>query len=300
MIYTLTLNPSLDYVMELTSLVPGSMNRASKTHLYPGGKGINVSAVLTELGMENTALGFIAGFTGDELERRLNALGLKTGFTRLASGLTRINVKLPGSATTEINAPGPEVSKKDLEDMTVRLTNLSDGDVLIISGAIPASLPEFTYAVILGALKIRNITTVLDTSGMALVNALSMHPFLIKPNREELEALYSTKLTHRDDVERCAHSLQEMGARNVLISLDSEGAVLLTEDGQFISADAPTGNVANPVGAGDSMLAGFVFGWLQSHDYKEALRYGIAAGSASAFSEDLPSKDDILSIKRLL
>lgn len=300
MIYTLTLNPSLDYIMELDSFTPGTMNRASATHIYPGGKGINVSAVLTSLGIDNTALGFIAGFTGDELERSLNAHGIKTDFTRLDTGLTRINVKLLGSNTTEINAPGPNVSKQQLQDMCVRLARLSADDVLIISGAVPPSLPEFAYSVVLGLVNPLGVTTVVDTSGMTLINSLSMHPFLVKPNREELEALFSTKIVLGDTVERCARSLQEMGARNVLVSLDSEGAVLLTEDGQLLSAAAPAGNAINPVGAGDSMLAGFMYGWQMTHDYNEALKFGIAAGSASAFSSDLASRDDILALKRML
>lgn len=300
MIYTLTLNPSLDYVMEVENLRPGSMNRATGTHVYPGGKGINVSAVLTTLGIENTALGFIAGFTGDELERSINAHGIKSDFTRLRSGLTRINVKLPGSVTTEINAPGPTVTQQQLQELAARLTQLTSDDVLIISGTIPPSLPEFAYTVILGAVRDSGVTTAVDTSGMALINSLSMHPFLIKPNREELESLFSTKFVRRDEIERCAHSLQEMGARNVLISLDSEGAILLTEDGQLLSLSAPAGTAVNPVGAGDSMLAGFMYGWLTSNDFGEALKFGIAAGSASAFSTGLASKEDILALKRLL
>lgn len=300
MIYTLTLNPSLDYIMEIENLVPGTMNRAAGTHMYPGGKGINVSAVLTELGEDNTALGFIAGFTGDELEKRLRSHGLKTDFMRLKSGFTRINVKVPGSITTELNAPGPNVTKQDLDNMVTRLQQLTNNDVLIISGGIPSTLPEFTYSVILSAINEHNIVTVLDTHGMPLINALTMHPFLIKPNREECEALFSTKLVFRDDIERCAHSLQDMGARNVLISLDSEGALLLTEDGRVLSEAAPSGNVINPVGAGDSMVAGFIYGWQTTGSFDEALKYGIAAGSASAFSTALASKDDVLSIKRLL
>ncbi len=300
MVYTLTFNPSLDYVMEMNGLRPGAMNRATRTEIYPGGKGINVSVVLNTLGTESIMLGFVAGFTGDEIESSLKKAGCRTDFIHLKSGLSRINVKLCSPESTELNAPGPFIGKDDLLCLYNQLNALNEGDVLVLAGAIPAGLPHFTYQYILDYLKEKNITTVVDATGEALLSTLNYRPFLIKPNRQELEELFSTKLLLRADVEKYARKLQDMGARNVLISLDHEGAVLLTEDKELISHDAPSGRVVNPVGAGDSMLAGFISGWLETGSYENALKTGLASGSASAFSVGLPTKEDILALRRFL
>ena len=306
MIYTLTFNPSLDYTMELPELVPGGMNRAHRAGITPGGKGINVSMILDTLGMANTMLGFVAGFTGDEIERSLKASGHHSDFIRLKSGLSRINVKLcsdasyaAGTAPTELNAPGPAIDHDSLNALDAQLNRLSAGDVLVLSGSVPESLPVYTYQRILDSLKGRNVLTFVDTTGESLLSTLSCRPFLIKPNRQELEELFSTHIKLHNDVDRYAARLHELGARNVLISLDGEGAVLLCEDGRYIYLEAPSGQVVNPVCAGDSMLAGFIYGWLSTHDHMSAFRYAIAAGSASAFSSGLASKDDIMSLYRL-
>ena len=300
MVYTLTFSPSIDYVMDMDHLIPGQMNRASSTHIYPGGKGINVSAVLDTLGVENTILGFVAGFTGNEIERILKKNGQKTDFIHLKNGLSRINVKVLSSESTELNAPAPAIRKDELKQLNDKLTRLTDGDTLVLSGAIPSCLPVYTYRFILDSLKDRNITTVVDTTGDHLLSALESRPFLIKPNREELGELFSTKNISTNDAEKYAHTLQDKGARNVLISLDREGAMLLCEDGTLLTREAPRGNVVNPVGAGDSMLAGFIYGWLETSSYEDALKTAVCAGSAAAFSSGLPAKDDIMSLRRLL
>ena len=300
MVYTLTFSPSIDYVMDMDHLIPGQMNRASSTHIFPGGKGVNVSAVLDALGVENTMLGFVAGFTGREIENILKKHGHKTDFIHLKNGLSRINVKVLASETTELNAPAPTIRKDDLKQLNERLSHLSDGDTLILSGAIPSCLPVYTYRFILDSLKDRNITTVVDATGDVLLSSLESRPFLIKPNREELSELFSTRIALHNEVEKYAHTLQDKGARNVLVSLDREGAVLLCEDGELIYHEAPRGEAVNPVGAGDAMLAGFIHGWVSSGDYSEALKFALCAGSAAALSTGLPSKDDILSLRRLM
>lgn len=300
MIYTLTLNPSLDYTMTLERLDPGSMNRAREASLTPGGKGINVSCVLDSLGYPTQMLGFLAGFTGDEIEKQLTDGGHRSDFIHLSSGLSRINVKLCSSISTEVNADGPSIDKVALEQLYSKLDRLTDSDVLVMSGAIPSSLPDYTYRLILDRLADRAITAVVDATGQPLLSVLPAHPFLIKPNRHELEELFSTHILLHTDVDRYARKLQELGARNVLVSLDREGAVLVCEDGSVLFMEAPDGVVLNPVGAGDSMLAGFIFGWLETGSYSEALKAGIAAGSATAFSTSLASADDILSLRRLL
>ena len=300
MVYTLTFSPSIDYVMEMNSLTPGQMNRASNTHIFPGGKGINVSAVLDALGVENIMLGFIAGFTGNEIENILKKHGHKTDFIRLKNGLSRINVKVLSKESTELNAPAPAIRKDDLKQLNDRLSKLSDGDILVLAGAIPSSLPAYTYRVIMESLKDRNISTIVDCTGDLMLSAIESRPFLIKPNRQELSELFSANITLKNDVEKYARTLQEKGARNVLVSLDREGALLLCEDGSVLEFDAPRGNVINPVGAGDAMLAGFICGWLETGRYDDALKTAICAGSAAAFSSGLPSKDDILSLKRLM
>lgn len=300
MVYTVTLNPSIDYVVEMGELRRGCLNRATNTKVYPGGKGINVSAVLNSLGVENKMFGFVAGFTGNELVRSLTAEGLTADFIKLRSGLTRINMKVCESVSTEINTPGPNITKDNLKELADKLGELKDGDVLVLSGSIPQGLPTYTYRTIMELVKDRDIKIIVDTSGEQLLATLECHPFLIKPNRTELEELFSTKILLTSDAEKFAHSLQDMGARNVLVSLDSEGALLLREDGSVLHHDAFQGQVINPVGAGDSMVAGFIAGYLKNNDFSEAFKTGIAAGSAAAFSNGLPSSEDILSLTRLM
>lgn len=300
MVFTITLNPSIDYIVEVDELRRGVMNRATSSRVYPGGKGINVSAVLGSLGVPNRMLGFIAGFTGDELVRSLTRAGLDSDFIKLKSGLTRINMKVCESMTTEINSPGPNINKDDFKLLENKLNDVHEGDVLVLSGSIPKGLPSFTYRSLLELVKDRDVLTVVDTSGEQLLSTLESHPFLIKPNRTELEELFSTKLMRESDAEKYARNLQDMGARNVLVSLDCEGALLLLEDGTVLHREAPSGEAVNPVGAGDSMVAGFIAGYLESGDFEEALKMGLAAGSAAAFSNGLPSSEDVISLKRLM
>lgn len=299
MIYTLTFNPSLDYIMELDSLNPGGMNRASSTRITPGGKGINVSIVLTALGVENSMLGFVAGFTGDIIERELKSSGYDTAFIHLESGLSRINVKLSSNVSTEINAPGPSIGRAELELLYSQLDLLTNEDILVLAGAIPDTLPDYTYQMIVERMNDRGVKTVVDATGNLLLSTLSCHPFLIKPNRQELETLFSCKILLHEDVSKYAGKLIEMGAQNVLVSLDHEGAVLATAS-ETIYVPAPDGNVINPVGAGDSMVAGFLTGWLETGLKAEALKMSVAAGSASAFSSGFASGDDIRTLRRLL
>lgn len=297
MIYTVTLNPAIDYVMQLgDTLQPGAVNRAGHTAYQFGGKGINVSTVLHNLGVDSVAMGFAAGFTGDELERALVRMGLRTDFVRLPAGHTRINVKLSSGQETEINAPGPDIPEESVSELLRKLDRLAPGDILVLAGSIPPSLPEDIYHQILSALEGRNILTVVDTSGNALRTALPHRPFLIKPNLNELCQLAGRKLTEERDLAAYAAALQREGARNVLVSMAAEGSLLLDETGTLHRLSAPKGSVRNSVGAGDSMVAGFLAGWLASGDYSTAHRLGAAAGSASAFSDGLATREQIFAI----
>ncbi len=292
MIYTLTLNPALDYVVRLPSLAEGKTNRAAYADIQYGGKGINVSRVLRELHLESTALGFTAGFTGEALEAELTSRGIHTAFVRLPEGRTRINIKLgTETAETEINAPGPSVSSEALDTLLTRLDGLIEGDTLVLAGSIPPSLPKELYSLIMKRLYDRNIRFVVDTEGDALTSTLPYHPFLIKPNRAELEALAGHPLPTENDLKAAAKALQEAGARNVLISLGGDGALLLDEEGGCHRAPAIPVPPVNTVGAGDSMVAGFLAGLPQGYAY--ALRLGIAAGGATAASEGLADGDQI-------
>lgn len=294
MIYTLTLNPAIDYVVQLdTPLTPGAINRTHLEVFQFGGKGINVSNVLRALGLPTTALGFIAGFTGLGLEEALQKAGLATDFIRLPEGNTRINMKLKGAQETEINGSGPCVTEAALQALFARLDTLQKGDVLVLSGSVPHSLPEDIYGQILCRLQNKNITAVVDAAGRALTCTLPYRPFLIKPNWQELEALFGTSLSSDEEILSCARRLQEMGAGNVLVSLAGDGALLLEETGESHRLPCPTGQVVNSVGAGDSMVAGFLAGWLNTGSFSEALYLGIAAGSATAFSLGLADKASI-------
>lgn len=293
MVYTVTLNPSLDYILSVDGFQIGETNRTREEKILPGGKGLNVSAVLDHLGVENRAIVFAAGFSGQEIRRLVKEQGIRSDFIFLEQGYSRINVKLRDFESTEINGRGPAVPREKLEQLFEKLDRLREGDVLVLAGSVPDNLPETIYREILGRLRGRNILTAVDAAGGLLRHALSCRPFLIKPNLRELEGLFGITLRSRDEAVFRAGRLQDMGARNVLVSLGARGAVLLDENGKVHSLPAPEGKLVNAVGAGDSMTAGFLAGWLREKDYEYAFRLGIAAGSASAFSENLAGRQEI-------
>ena len=296
MIYTVTFNPSLDYIVSVDDFKLGLTNRTSSELLLPGGKGINVSTILTNLGIESTALGFIAGFTGDEIVRKVEEIGVRSDFIRIEDGISRINVKLKSIDGTEINGMGPDISRAKTEELMKKLDVLGKGDVLVLAGSIPVSLPDDIYSRILERLEGKGVTFVVDATGELLLNVLKYRPFLIKPNSHELGDIFGTELKTREEAIPCARKLQNMGARNVLVSLAAEGAVLAAEDGTVYDAPAPKGILVNSVGSGDSMVAGFISGWMEKQDYRHAFLMGIAAGSASAFSEHLAARDEIMAL----
>lgn len=296
MIYTVTFNPALDYVVRVDCLALGAVNRTVQEHIFYGGKGINVSAVLANLGYDNTALGFVAGFTGEEIERGARTLGFQSDFIHVKKGMTRINVKLKAEDETEINGMGPEIMPEDVDALFAKLGKLYKGDVLILSGSIPASISDRIYEEIMERLDGRGIRIVVDATKDLLLNVLQYHPFLIKPNNHELGEMFGTELHTDEEIIHYARLLQEKGAQNVLISMAGDGAILITEDGQALKRKPPRGTVKNSVGAGDSMVAGFVAGYLRSGSYEEALKLGTASGSASAFSEGLATGEDIMEL----
>lgn len=300
MIYTVTFNPSLDYIVSVNDFRPGLTNRTSSELILPGGKGINVSTVLGNLGIENTALGFIAGFTGNEIVRRLGLIGVTTDFIRIDSGDSRINLKLRSIEGTEINGRGPDISADAVRQLMEKLDATGSGDILVLAGSIPSSIPDDIYKKILDRLSGRDIHTVVDATGDLLVNVLFHHPFLVKPNNHELGEIFGVKLRTRDGIVPYAEKLRKMGARNVLVSMAGEGAVLAAENGNVYTAPAPEGTLVNGVGAGDSMVAGFLAGWMEKQDYLHAFRMGLSAGSASAFSECLASRPEIEAVYRQL
>lgn len=298
MIYTVTFNPSLDYIVSVPDFQTGLTNRTESELLLPGGKGINVSTVLRNLGIENTALGFVAGFTGDEVVRRLESLGVRNGFIRIEEGFTRINLKLKSIDGTEINGQGPEIGTDKAELLMRQLETLGSGDVLFLSGSIPASMPDDTYRSIMERLDGRGVQIAVDATQSLLLNVLEYHPFLIKPNNHELGEIFGVSLNKRNEVIPYGKRLQEAGAQNVLVSLAGEGAVLIAADGSIHETPAPKGRLVNAVGAGDSMVAGFMAGWLEKQDYRHAFYMGVAAGSASAFSENLATREEIEAVYR--
>ena len=293
MIYTVTFNPSLDYIVSVDNFRLGLTNRTDSELLLPGGKGINVSVVLMNLGIESTALGFVAGFTGEEVIRRLEQMGVKNGFIRLEEGFTRINLKLKSIDGTEINGQGPAIGEEPAGLLMKKLNTLGEGDVLFLSGSIPASMPDDAYRKIMEMLDGKGIMTVVDATGHLLMNVLEYRPFLIKPNNHEVGEIFETERKTRESVIPYGRKLQEMGARNVLVSMAGEGAVLIAANGEVYDTPAPEGKLVNGVGAGDSMVAGFMAGYMERHDYGHAFRMGVAAGSASAFSENLATKQEI-------
>lgn len=293
MIYTVTFNPALDYVIKVNHFLLGTVNRTRQEAVYYGGKGLNVSAVLAELGYKNTALGFIAGFTGQEIERGVRGLGFQSDFIQVEKGMSRINVKLKSEEETEINGMGPQITKEDVLKMFHKLEVLKEGDYLVLSGSIPGSIDDRIYEQIMEHLEGRGVEIVVDATKDLLLNVLRFHPFLIKPNNHELGEMFGIILHDKDEIIHYAGLLQEKGARNVLISMAGDGAVLLTENGETYHQPAPEGIVKNSVGAGDSMVAGFIAGFLENGSYEHALKLGSAAGSASAFSEGLARGEDI-------
>lgn len=297
MIYTVTFNPSLDYSIRIDDFKTGMLNRTSYEEIRVGGKGINVSIVLTSLGVENVALGFIAGFTGDQIETGMQNLGCKTDFVHLPHGFSRINVKLSGEQETEMNGMGPAVSAKTVDQFMLRLQRmLKSGDTLVLSGSIPHSMPQDIYERILETIDTKQIRVVVDTSSNLLRRTLAFHPFLIKPNLMELGELFERSLVDYDDIVGCAKHLQEEGACNVLISMGSEGAILVTEEGQVFSAPAPAGNLVDSIGAGDSMVAGFLAGYMECNSMVDGFAKGIAAGSATAYKAGLATREEIAAI----
>ena len=297
MIYTITFNPAIDYVVRMSGeLLPGMTNRTDSEDCYFGGKGINVSTILKNLGLENTALGFAAGFTGRAIVESVNKKGIKADFIMLEEGISRINVKIKGQTETEINAQGPKIPESARQELFSKLEKLKDGDILILAGSIPSSLPSDVYEKILEKLSDKKIDTVVDATKDLLKNVLKYRPFLIKPNNHELGEMFGTVLTTDEELFLHAKKLQEMGARNVLISMAGDGAMLITETGEKYRIGVPKGQVKNSVGAGDSMVAGFIAGYLKNKDYEEALKMGTAAGSATAFSDDLATGEDILAL----
>lgn len=296
MIYTVTCNPSLDYVVSVQGFQTGCTNRTQSEKLFAGGKGINVSLVLKNMGIESTALGFVAGFTGEEIVRRLEKIGVKNDFIWLEEGFSRINVKLKAMDDTEINGQGPQIDEEKTELLLRHLDGVGRGDVLFLSGSIPASMPDDTYERIMRRLDGTGAAVVVDATKALLMNVLKYRPFLIKPNHQELGEIFGVRLESREDVIPYGKKLQEAGAQNVLISLAGEGAVLIAADGELYSALAPEGKLINAVGVGDSMVAGFMAGWLSSGDYKYAFDMGLAAGSASAFSEELATGEEIAAV----
>ncbi len=296
MIYTVTFNPALDYCVHMEELPRmGETNRSGREELYFGGKGINVSRILRELGKESVALGFVAGFTGEALEKGIREMGIRTRFVHLPEGMTRINVKLKCPRETEINAAGPRIPERELHELYGQIDTLEEGDTLILAGSIPASLPGDTYEQILQRLEGKQIRKVVDASGELLRRVLPYHPFLVKPNRAELEELFDTTIENDEELRKYAEELQKQGACNVLVSLGKDGAFLLTEMGESHRVEAISeGTVKNTVGAGDSMVAGFLVGFEETGDCKKALAMGIAAATATAFSEDLGRREEIL------
>ncbi len=293
MIYTVTFNPSLDYVIQVDSLRLGEVNRTTREQIYPGGKGVNVSIVLKNLGFDNVALGFVAGFTGDEVERQVKSFGCKTDFIRVNGGTTRINVKIKSSEESEINGQGPEISQENLDALFQKLDQLEDGDILVLAGSIPNTLPSDTYEKIMARISSKHVRVVVDTTRNLMLEVLKYHPFLIKPNHHELGEMFGVTLHTDAEIIAYAGKLQKMGAQNVLVSMAGKGAIFLADDGRVSQSLPPQGKCVNSVGAGDSMVAGFLAGYLETGDYSHALKMGLCTGSASAFSEWLATRDQV-------
>lgn len=292
MIYTVTLNPALDYVIQVDHFRPGSINRNKSENIYFGGKGINVSTILRELDQESTALGFIAGFTGKALSDGLNQMGIVSDFITVEKGMTRINVKMKSDEETEINGTGPLITETDFETLKNQIRKLQADDILILSGSIPSCMQSDTYEKIIECLP-EGVRFIADAEKDLLLKILKYKPFLIKPNNLELAAMFDTEISSEEDIIYYARKLQEKGAVNVLVSMAKDGALLLDEKGGIHRMKAAKGTVVNSVGAGDSMVAGFLAGWLKTGDYAYALKLGTACGGATAFHSGLATKQEI-------
>ena len=292
-IYTVTFNPSLDYIVSVKDFRPGMTNRTSSELMLAGGKGINVSIVHGNLGIKSTALGFIAGFTGDEIVRRLHKSGINSEFIKINDGISRINIKLKSIDGTEINGQGPHIDSSHIEQLMNRLRRLESGDVLVLAGSIPAGISDNIYKDIMDMLKDKGVQIVVDATSRLLTNVLEYNPFFIKPNQHELGDIFNVTLNTQEEVIPYALKLKKMGAVNVCVSMGGNGAILVADDGNVYKAKAPDGILKNSVGAGDSLVAGFLSGWIEKKDYEYAFRKGVATGSASAFSERLATNGEV-------
>ncbi len=292
-IYTVTFNPSLDYIVSVKDFRPGMTNRTSSELMLAGGKGINVSIVLGNLGIKSTALGFIAGFTGDEIVRRLHNGGINSEFIKINDGISRINIKLKSIDGTEINGQGPHIDSSHIEQLMNRLRRLESGDVLVLAGSIPAGISDNIYKDIMDMLKDKGVQIVVDATSRLLTNVLEYNPFFIKPNQHELGDIFNVTLNTQEEVIPYALELKKMGAVNVCVSMGGKGAILVADDGNVYKAKAPDAILKNSVGAGDSLVAGFLSGWIEKKDYEYAFRKGVATGSASAFSERLATNGEV-------
>lgn len=291
MIYTITFNPALDYIVKMDEFNLGHVNRSNNEFVYAGGKGINVSIVLNNLEVKSKALGFIAGFTGEEIERRVRDFGCDTEFIKLKEGMSRINVKIKADVESEINGGGPDISSEALEELYKKLDTLTAGDILVLAGSIPKTMPTDVYERIMERLQEKDVKFIVDTTGESLLKVIKYNPFLIKPNHHELGELFGVKLNNKEEVIEYAKKLKDMGAQNVIISMAGDGAVLIDSNGGVTTSNVPKGVVKNSVGAGDSMVAGFIAGYLNSGKIEDGFKLGVATGSASAFSEGLATKD---------
>ena len=293
MIFTVTLNPSIDYVVRLDKLTNGITNRTTSEEYYFGGKGINVSCVLAELGLDSTAYGFVAGFTGEAIEKGIRNDRIITDFIKLKHGISRINIKIKAGEETEINCQGPHIDDSELERLLQKIDRIANGDTLVIAGSIPNTLPDDVYERMLERISRKDVKIVVDATKQLLVNSLKYKPFLIKPNRQELSEIFGTEVKTEDDIEKYAKELQKMGAKNVLISLGGEGAMLIDENGEKHKAGVLKEKVINTVGSGDSMVAGFVAGYEKEHSYPYALKLGSVCGNATAFLSGLATREKI-------
>lgn len=296
MIYTVTFNPSLDYIVQMPVFTSGKVNRCQTERLFCGGKGINVSIVLNNLGWESICLGFIAGFTGKEIEKRVKQFGCQTDFIELADGLSRINVKIKAGEESEINGNGPSINKTSIEALFTKLDSLKENDILVLAGSIPASLPNDIYETIMARFNKKSIKMIVDATCSLLLNVLKYKPFLIKPNHHELGEIFHKELQSPEEIISHAKKLQEKGAQNVLVSMAGDGAILLTSEGEIYQSAVPKGIVKNSVGAGDSMVAGFIAGYLSTENKEQAFKMSVATGSASTFSEELATKKEVESL----
>ena len=293
MIFTVTLNPSIDYVVRLDKLTNGITNRTTSEEYYFGGKGINVSCVLAELGLDSTAYGFVAGFTGEAIEKGIRNDRIITDFIKLKHGISRINIKIKAGEETEINCQGPHIDDSELERLLQKIDRIANGDTLVIAGSIPNTMPDDVYERMLERISRKDVKIVVDATKQLLVNSLKYKPFLIKPNRQELSEIFGTEVKTEDDIEKYAKELQKMGAKNVLISLGGEGAMLIDENGEKHKAGVLKEKVINTVGSGDSMVAGFVAGYEKEHSYPYALKLGSVCGNATAFLSGLATREKI-------